>query len=235
MSSPAHKTSDTYRGELPSLTRRLDRYFERVKEDHPLKGMVPGSNAIELWSNDYLSLADHPVITKAQADVLASGNNSVFMSAAYLGHDTPQRAIERQAAAFLGTEAVVLTQSGWCANFGLIQAISNEQTPVYIDIFAHASLWECHSGYSEGVKPSQLIDIKSYLLMAARPRLLRPFAMVLPPRVLRANCTAFKGLWPPTIWTRLHIRFYCWTHVNQTSNFRLGPRHVINTGRWRWN
>ncbi len=142
MPKAARRSADTYRGELPSLTRRLDRYFERVKEDHPLKGTAPGPNAIELWSNDYLSLADHPVITKAQADVLASGKNSVFMSAAYLGHDTPQRAIERQAAAFLGTEAVVLTQSGWCANFGLIQSISNEQTPVYIDIFAHASLWE---------------------------------------------------------------------------------------------
>lgn len=131
MSNPIGPTSESPRGELPSLTRRLDRYFERIKEDHPLKGTVPGPDAIELWSNDYLSLSDHPVITKAQADALASGNNSVFMSAAYLGEDTPQRAIERQAAAFLGTEAVVLTQSGWCANFGLIQAIANEQTPVY--------------------------------------------------------------------------------------------------------
>ncbi len=93
MPKPNRRSTDAYRGELPSLTRRLDRYFERVKEDHPLKGTVPGPNAIELWSNDYLSLADHPVITKAQADVLASGNNSVFMSAAYLGDDTPQRAI----------------------------------------------------------------------------------------------------------------------------------------------
>lgn len=142
MSNPARRTADSPSGELPSLTRRLDRYFERVKDDHPLKGIVPGPDAIELWSNDYLSLADHPVITKAQADVLASGKNSVFMSAAYLGEDTPQHAIERQAAAFLGTEAVVLTQSGWCANFGLVQAIANEQTPVYLDIFAHASLWE---------------------------------------------------------------------------------------------
>ena len=161
MSNPIGPTSESPRGELPSLTRRLDRYFERIKEDHPLKGTVPGPDAIELWSNDYLSLSDHPVITKAQADALASGNNSVFMSAAYLGEDTPQRAIERQAAAFLGTEAVVLTQSGWCANFGLIQAIANEQTPVYLDIFAHASLWEGARSVGAPIHPFRHNNAKS--------------------------------------------------------------------------
>ncbi|NVM56985.1 MAG: quorum-sensing autoinducer synthase, partial [Desulfobacterales bacterium] len=36
----------------------------------------------------------------------------------------------------------IVCQSGWCANVGLIQSIANESTPVYLDMYAHASLWE---------------------------------------------------------------------------------------------
>jgi CAI-1 autoinducer synthase len=51
---------------------------------------------------------------------------------------------------YLFAEATVLCQSGWSANDGLIQALADSEMPVYIDIFAHASLWQ--GGHSAGAK-----------------------------------------------------------------------------------
>jgi CAI-1 autoinducer synthase len=45
-------------------------------------------------------------------------------------------------ASFLGAEATVLCQSGWSANTGLVQALVDGRTPVYLDQYAHASLWD---------------------------------------------------------------------------------------------
>jgi CAI-1 autoinducer synthase len=59
-----------------------------------------------------------------------------------LNETSVQRRLEHQMAAYLGAESAVLCQSGWCANMGVIQALADEKTPVYLDQFAHASLWE---------------------------------------------------------------------------------------------
>jgi len=45
-------------------------------------------------------------------------------------------------AAWLGKEDTLICQSGYTANMGLLQAIADSTTPVYIDAMAHASLWE---------------------------------------------------------------------------------------------
>ena len=45
-------------------------------------------------------------------------------------------------AAYLQAENGVLTQSGWAANVGLLQSLASPGVPVYLDMLAHASLWE---------------------------------------------------------------------------------------------
>ncbi|MDF4804883.1 quorum-sensing autoinducer CAI-1 synthase, partial [Vibrio parahaemolyticus] len=45
-------------------------------------------------------------------------------------------------ATFVGMESCLLSQSGWAANIGLLQTICAPNVPVYIDFFAHMSLWE---------------------------------------------------------------------------------------------
>jgi CAI-1 autoinducer synthase len=39
-------------------------------------------------------------------------------------------------------ESAILCQSGWAANIGLLQLITDPAVPVYVDFFAHMSLWE---------------------------------------------------------------------------------------------
>ncbi len=128
--------------ETQSLRARVDAYFERFRDGHVVVGRVPEPGSVELWSNDYLALGGHAKIVKAQADLLESHTEGVYMSAVYLNETSPQRKFELDMAKFLGTEAAVLCQSGWAANTGLVQALVDERTPVYLDQFAHASLWE---------------------------------------------------------------------------------------------
>jgi CAI-1 autoinducer synthase len=124
------------------LRTRIDSYFERFPTGHVVVGRVPEQGSVQLWSNDYLGLGGHPRIVKAQVDLLERHSEGVFMSAVYLNEQSLQRKFEIEMAAYLGVEATVLCQSGWAANTGLVQALVDERTPVYLDQFAHASLWE---------------------------------------------------------------------------------------------
>lgn len=129
------------------LERRINRYYkDRVRDTwnggHLLRGLKPGANDIRLMSNDYLALADHPDILRSQSDMLLKEGGGMLMSAVFLNGDSPQYRLEQRLAHFMKSERGILCQSGWCANTGLIQSIANEQTTVYIDMFAHMSLWE---------------------------------------------------------------------------------------------
>lgn len=129
------------------LARRVNGYYrDRVQNTwnggHIMRGRNPGRDAILLSSNDYLSLARHPAILQAAADSLRSEGNGVLMSGIFLHGSNPQLELERKLADFMQAESGVLCQSGWCANVGLVQSIADEQVPVYIDMFAHMSLWE---------------------------------------------------------------------------------------------
>ena len=119
------------------LKSRINRHYrDRVQElwggRNLLHGIQPGKNSIQLMSNDYLSISNHPDIKKSQSDSLLSDGGSMLMSAVFLHGDSPQQRFEQRLAHFMGAERGILCQSGWCANTGLIQSIANEQTPVYI-------------------------------------------------------------------------------------------------------
>lgn len=129
------------------LEARVNRYYrERVQETwgggHIMKGRIPVESSIKLMSNDYLALARHPDILAAQSAALLQEGGGMLMSAVFLNGDSPQSRFERRLANFMGAEHGILSQSGWCANTGLIQSIADEHTPVYIDMLAHTSLWE---------------------------------------------------------------------------------------------
>ena len=130
-------------GALYSLAERIARYRERAGDAHPVIGSIaPGPDAVRLFSNDYLGLSGDARINAAKAEALLGTANEVLMSAVYLHDDSNQRRFERRMAAFLGAEDSVLCQSGWCANVGLLQTIADQNTPIFLDLAAHASLWE---------------------------------------------------------------------------------------------
>lgn len=132
--------------QLPSFVEtRVNAYYERVANlwggDNLLHGREPGKDAIHLSGNDYLCLVGEPGLVQAQIDVMKNSAD-VLMSSVFLREDGRQGRLERRMANFLGYEDGLISQSGWSANVGLIQCLANKDIPVYLDMMAHASLWE---------------------------------------------------------------------------------------------
>jgi CAI-1 autoinducer synthase len=129
-------------GEISSLSRRIDQLWANHLYPPVVVGSTPCENAILLSSNDYLALSNDKRIVEAQIASLKKGDNEIFMSGVYAQYLDQQRDFESEIAEQLGAEDVALCQSGYAANEGLIQALADVDTPVYIDMQAHASLWQ---------------------------------------------------------------------------------------------
>ena len=103
----------------------------------------PGPDAILLNNNDYLQIAGNARIRETMAEALLEGNRGPMMSAVFERPGEGERAkFESRMCDFLGFDSVFTSQSGFAANTGLISAIAGPQVPVYLDMFAHYSLWE---------------------------------------------------------------------------------------------
>ncbi len=129
------------------ILNRIEKFYDSlIKEEygncHLVEGKTPKIDDIVLQSNDYLSLANNPEIKKCIVDSVLQDNNTQVMSGVYLKDNGSQAIFEKNMANFLKAEDVVVCQSGYDANVGLIAAIANKETPVYIDKFAHMSLWQ---------------------------------------------------------------------------------------------
>ncbi|MFD3515523.1 alpha-hydroxyketone-type quorum-sensing autoinducer synthase [Streptomyces sp. NPDC058657] len=132
-------------GELSFLQERLKAWQVRQAGwGGPLyRGRAtPGSTDLTLMSNDYLAIGGHPAVREAQLRSLREQGNGALMSGVFTGDRDPLRHLEAALADWLTAPAVMLCQSGWVANIGLVQAICRPGAPVYIDELAHASLWE---------------------------------------------------------------------------------------------
>ncbi len=132
---------------LPGLRRRLDEQFTPHWNKEwggkcILHGRPPGPDSIRLDGNDYLNISGHPNIISAQINNLRCSSDSVIQSGAFLLNGHPSRQLEADMAHWIGKEDGFICQSGYSANVGLLQAIADESTPVYLDTLAHTSLWE---------------------------------------------------------------------------------------------
>jgi CAI-1 autoinducer synthase len=107
-----------------------------------LHGKTPDSNAIRLDGNDYLSVTGHPHIVHAQVEALRKEREFVVQSGVFHLNQHPTHTLELALASWVGKDDGFICQSGYAANVGLLQAIADAQTPVYLDTLAHASLWE---------------------------------------------------------------------------------------------
>ena len=102
--------------------------------------VVDGAQLISLSSNDYLGLTHHPRLREAAlkaVEEFGAGSGAVRTIA---GTMTLHEDLERDLAAFKGTEAVLTFQSGFTANTGVIPTITGEQDLIVSDALNHASI-----------------------------------------------------------------------------------------------
>jgi CAI-1 autoinducer synthase len=153
------------------LVERTNRYYERLallEGRHVLKGRQPDAQALVLSSNDYLAIADHPHIVDAQMSALRRSGRAGLRSDVFRHEGGTLRRFELELARLMGAEDVVTCQSGWNANVGLIQSIAGAGNPVYVDMHAHASLWEGITSAGAQARPFKHNDAQSLERLVAR-------------------------------------------------------------------
>lgn len=129
------------------VTKRMDaHHVDRIEQlmggEHVHVWKRQGPGAVMLAGNDYLCLANEPSLLDAQVRALQGTDSQSLMSAVYLQAGSRQHRLEDKFADFMGAQETVLAQSGWAANVGLLQSIAGPGVPVYLDVMAHASLWD---------------------------------------------------------------------------------------------
>jgi CAI-1 autoinducer synthase len=129
------------------VARRMDEHYithiaQLLGGEHPHAWQPMPAGAVFLAGNDYLCLAGEPALVAAQVAALRGSRNEMLMSAVFLQEGSAQHRLERKFARFMGAQDGILAQSGWAANVGLVQALAGPGIPVYLDMQAHASLWE---------------------------------------------------------------------------------------------
>lgn len=127
--------------------KMLSFYHGRLEKDwngkHIMRGLIPKKGDVVLTSNDYLFLANHQDVIAAQQAALQTDLMSPIMSAVFLHGDNPQSATEKRFANFFHSKEAVLCQSGYVANLGLLQTLTEDtEIPVYCDFMSHMSLWD---------------------------------------------------------------------------------------------
>src|SRR5713226_3317602 len=96
---------------------------------------------VNLCSNDYLGLAEHPALHIAVVEAVrkatrVGGTGSRLLS----GHAQSWNELEENFAQFVGTEAALYFGSGYAANLGLLASLLGKDDLVFSDASNHASL-----------------------------------------------------------------------------------------------
>ncbi len=124
---------------LETYEAELARALEALREDGLLRQLRP-PRGVDLVSNDYLGLAEHPWIVDRMKAALDAGVAGAAGSRLLRGHREAFDAIEARLAAFSGSPAALLFGSGYAANVGLLQALPGVDDVILSDERNHASL-----------------------------------------------------------------------------------------------
>ncbi|HZS37009.1 MAG TPA: 8-amino-7-oxononanoate synthase [Polyangia bacterium] len=102
--------------------------------------VVDGHRASNFSSNNYLGLADHPLLARAATAAIADCGFGAGASRLIVGNLAPHRALEARLATWKRTDAALLFNSGYQANVGLVSALAGPDDVVFSDELNHASL-----------------------------------------------------------------------------------------------
>ncbi len=128
--------------ELAALDRDGRRVRLRVLEgaQEPVC-VIDGKRVVNLTSNNYLNLTVHPALRKAAMDAVARYGVGTAAVRSIIGTMDIHQELERRLAAFKGTEASLVFQSGFATNVALCQSLMTSEKDLLIsDELNHASI-----------------------------------------------------------------------------------------------
>ena len=104
------------------------------------KIVIDGKSLINFCSNDYLSLANHPLVKetfKQGVDEYGAGSGSSHLVS---GHSKAHHDLEEALADYTGQKRALLFSTGYSANLGVFSALRDELDWILQDKLNHASL-----------------------------------------------------------------------------------------------
>jgi len=116
------------------------RSLREIESSQGPRVMIEGQQYLLFCSNNYLGLANHPLLIEAACRAtrdygVGSGASRLVSGSMSLHHQ-----LEERIAAFKGTEAALVFNTGYAANNGIIQGLLDKGDTVFSDSLNHASI-----------------------------------------------------------------------------------------------
>ncbi|MEO3760558.1 8-amino-7-oxononanoate synthase [Mycobacterium sp. B14F4] len=105
-----------------------------------LRARPPVGAELDLASNDYLGLSQHPAVIDGGVQALRTWGAGSTGSRLVTGNTELHEGFERALAEFVGAESALVFSSGYTANLGAVVALSGAGSLLVSDALTHASL-----------------------------------------------------------------------------------------------
>jgi glycine C-acetyltransferase len=116
------------------------RHLVEIESDQGPRVRINGREVIQLSSNNYLGLTNHPKLKAAALKAVEEFGAGTGSVRTIVGTFTMHQELERRLAEFKHTEASLVFQSGFTANVGVLSALLDEKDVVISDALNHASI-----------------------------------------------------------------------------------------------
>src|SRR2546426_5911111 len=217
----------------------LYRSLRRVTSAQGPRILIDGRELLNFSSNDYLGLANDPLLKQAATGALTRYGVGAGASRLVCGNLQPYNELERKLAAFKAKEAAIVFGSGYAANVGTITALVAEGDVVILDKLDHASIIDgAHqSGATIRVFPHKdLRKLEALLRASGRGREAAPTTTGLvgatslsrPPRTLIVTETVFSmdgDLAPLAAIVALKEKYGAWLMIDEAHATGLYGHH----------
>jgi 8-amino-7-oxononanoate synthase len=122
------------------LNRELQAGLRELESRSQRRSLVEISG-VNLCSNDYLGLADHPGLRETAIQGLRDAHRVGSTGSRLLsGHAAVWKELEEEFAGFAGSEAALYFGSGYAANIGLLTSLAGKNDVIFSDALNHASI-----------------------------------------------------------------------------------------------
>lgn len=111
-----------------------------IESDQGPRVTINGREVIQLSSNNYLGLTNHPRLKAAALQAVEEFGAGTGSVRTIVGTFSMHQELERKLAEFKHTEAALVFQSGFTANVGVLSGILDESDVVISDALNHASI-----------------------------------------------------------------------------------------------
>ena len=124
------------------LRKKEGLYRNRNIVDSPQGSVIShsGKTYLNFSSNNYLGLANHPIVVKDFQTAAKKYGVGAGASHLLFGHQRPHKMLEEEIAKFTNRDRALVFSSGYMANFGIFSALIGRDDLIVQDKLNHASL-----------------------------------------------------------------------------------------------